>query len=110
MPRPSQPKQPEVTFFHLPRGPGSMADSVLLGLRTDSQRLSHYMHHTHLSNLPPIQIFLLIPVLFLALAMYFFPTILAIKKNSPHTTAVVILNIFFGFTLLGWIVALVLAG
>ena len=41
--------------------------------------------------------------------MYFFPTIMAIKRNSPHTTAVVVLNLFFGFTLVGWIVALVLA-
>jgi hypothetical protein len=31
------------------------------------------------------------------------------KRNSPHTTAVVILNIFFGVTLFGWIIALVLA-
>jgi RsiW-degrading membrane proteinase PrsW (M82 family) len=67
------------------------------------------MHHTHLSNLAPIQIVFLIIVLFCALAFYFLPTIMAIKRNSPHTTAVVILNIFFGFTLVGWIVALVLA-
>ncbi|HLJ28570.1 MAG TPA: superinfection immunity protein [Candidatus Angelobacter sp.] len=67
------------------------------------------MHHTHLSNLPPIQMFFLVAVLFLGLAMYFFPSIMAIKRNSPHTTAVVILNLFFGFTLVGWIVALVLA-
>lgn len=67
------------------------------------------MHHTHLSNLPPIQIFFLVAVLFLALAMYFVPTITAIRRNSPHKTAVVILNLLFGFTLIGWIFALVLA-
>lgn len=67
------------------------------------------MHHTHLSNLLPIQIFFLVAVLFLALAMYFVPTITAIRRNSPHKTAVVILNLLFGFTLIGWIFALVLA-
>ena len=67
------------------------------------------MHHTHLSNLPPIQMFFLIAVLFIGLAVYFYPTIHAIRRNSQHTTAVVILNVFFGFTLIGWIVALLLA-
>jgi hypothetical protein len=43
------------------------------------------------------------------LAFYFLPTIMAIKRNSPHKVAVVILNIFFGVTLFGWIIALVLA-
>jgi hypothetical protein len=43
------------------------------------------------------------------LAFYFLPTIMAIKRKSPHTFAVIILNIFFGVTLLGWIIALVLA-
>ncbi len=47
--------------------------------------------------------------LFLVLAFYFLPTIMAIKRKSPHTTAVVILNLFFGVTLIGWIVSLVLA-
>lgn len=59
------------------------------------------MDHTHLSNLPPIQMFFLVAVLFLALAMYFVPTITAIRRNSPHKTAVVILNLLFGFTLIG---------
>lgn len=67
------------------------------------------MHHTHLSNLPLIQMIVLAIALFCALAFYFIPTIMAIKRNSPHKTAVIILNVFFGFTLLGWIVALVLA-
>jgi lipid-A-disaccharide synthase-like uncharacterized protein len=47
--------------------------------------------------------------LFLVLYIYFLPTITAIRKNSPHTTPVVVLNLFFDFTLVGWIVALVLA-
>lgn len=51
----------------------------------------------------------LVIALFLVLAFYLLPTIMAIKKKSPHITAVVIINFFFGFTLIGWIIALVLA-
>jgi len=66
------------------------------------------VHHTHASNLTPGQAVLAVIVLFCALAFYFLPTIMALKKNSPHKVAVIILNIFFGFTVVGWIVALVL--
>lgn len=67
------------------------------------------MHHTQLQNLSLSQVVLLVIALFLVLAFYFLPTIMAIKRKSPHTTAVVILNLFLGVTLLGWIIALVLA-
>jgi hypothetical protein len=67
------------------------------------------MHHTQLQTLSLSQVVLLVIALFLVLAFYFLPTIMAIKRKSPHTTAVVILNLFLGVTLLGWIIALVLA-
>jgi uncharacterized membrane protein len=67
------------------------------------------VHHTHIDNFGPIQFVFLVIILFCVLAFYFLPTIMAIKRNSPHTAAVVILNIFFGVTLFGWIIALVLA-
>lgn len=68
------------------------------------------MHHTQLTgNLSVSQVVLLVIALFLVLAFYFLPTIIAIKRKSPHTTAVVVLNLFLGVTLLGWIIALVLA-
>ncbi|HEY6252272.1 MAG TPA: superinfection immunity protein [Candidatus Angelobacter sp.] len=66
-------------------------------------------HHTNLSNLTPVEIIFAIAALFLILYIYFLPTITAIKRNSPHKTAVVIVNIFFGVTLIGWLVALLLA-
>jgi RsiW-degrading membrane proteinase PrsW (M82 family) len=67
------------------------------------------MQHTQLQTLSLSQVVLLVIALFLVLAFYFLPTIMAIKRKSPHTTAVVILNFFLGVTLLGWIIALVLA-
>jgi RsiW-degrading membrane proteinase PrsW (M82 family) len=66
-------------------------------------------HHTQLQNLPLSQVIVLVIALFCVLAFYFLPTIIAIKRKSPHTPAVVILNLFLGVTLLGWIIALVLA-
>jgi len=67
------------------------------------------MHHPQLQNLTLSQMVLLLIALFLVLAFYFLPTIIAIRRKSPHTTAVAILNFFLGVTLLGWIIALVLA-
>jgi len=67
------------------------------------------MHHTHLGNLTPIQTIIALAALFLVLYIYFLPTITAIKRNSPHKVAVIIINFLFGVTLLGWVIALVLA-
>jgi uncharacterized membrane protein len=67
------------------------------------------MHHHTLSNLTPIETIFAIAAVFLILYIYFLPIITAIKKNSPNKTAVVIVNIFFGVTLIGWLVALLLA-
>jgi uncharacterized membrane protein YjfL (UPF0719 family) len=67
------------------------------------------MHHTHLNNLSPIQMIFAVAALFLVLYIYFLPTITAIKKNSPYKTAAIIVNVLFGVTLLGWVLALVLA-
>jgi hypothetical protein len=50
-----------------------------------------------------------VAALFLVLYIYFLPTITAIKKNSPYKTAAIIVNVLFGVTLLGWVLALVLA-
>ncbi|MBZ5503853.1 MAG: superinfection immunity protein [Acidobacteriia bacterium] len=67
------------------------------------------MHHTNLHNLTPIEWIIAIAALFLVLYIYFLPTIIAIRKNSPYKAAAIIVNILFGVTLLGWIIALVLA-
>lgn len=43
------------------------------------------------------------------IALYFAPTIVAMQRKQPNTTAIVMLNIFGGWTLIGWVVALVWA-
>lgn len=41
--------------------------------------------------------------------IYFLPTIVALNKSAPQVDAICILNLFLGWTLLGWVVALVWA-
>lgn len=53
------------------------------------------------------------PFAFLAwiigLAIYFLPTIIAAARKKDNLLLIVLLNIFLGWTFVGWIVALVLA-
>jgi hypothetical protein len=67
------------------------------------------MHHTNLHNLTPIEMIIAFAALFLVLYIYFLPTITAIRKNSPYKAAAIIVNVLFGVTILGWIIALILA-
>ncbi|MGZ3159564.1 MAG: superinfection immunity protein [Burkholderiaceae bacterium] len=45
----------------------------------------------------------------LILTLYFLPSFVAIGRDHHQTTAIAILNLFLGWTLLGWILALVWA-
>lgn len=48
-------------------------------------------------------------IISIILISYFFPSIIALLKGKSNTTAIIILNIFLGWTFVGWIVALVWA-
>lgn len=41
------------------------------------------------------------------LFFYFLPTFIAYRRRHKNRTAILVLNIFLGWTLIGWIVALV---
>ena len=41
--------------------------------------------------------------------MYFLPSIIAFARSKRDTTAIVLLNFFLGWTMIGWVVALVWA-
>jgi len=43
------------------------------------------------------------------IAIYFLPTIGAIMAKKKNTAAIAVLNIFLGWTLLGWVIALIWA-
>lgn len=49
-----------------------------------------------------------IALITLMLAVYFAPTIVAWTRSN-HTAAIFALNLFLGWTLLGWVAALVMA-
>jgi hypothetical protein len=41
--------------------------------------------------------------------MYFLPSIIALARSKRDTAAIVLLNFFLGWTIIGWVVALVWA-
>jgi hypothetical protein len=41
--------------------------------------------------------------------MYFLPTIIALARSKRDTTAILLLDLFLGWTMIGWVVALVWA-
>jgi hypothetical protein len=42
-------------------------------------------------------------------ASYWFPTIIAIRARKPNVGAIAILNLFLGWTFIGWVIALIWA-
>jgi hypothetical protein len=46
-------------------------------------------------------------VLLIALCLYLFPTVIAALRGHHNTMAIFVLNLMLGWTLLGWIGALV---
>jgi hypothetical protein len=49
------------------------------------------------------------PFFGLGTAMYFLPSIIALARSKRDLVAILLLNIFLGWTVIGWIVALVWA-
>jgi len=49
------------------------------------------------------------PFFGLSFVMYFLPSILAFARNKRDTAAILLLNLFLGWTMIGWVVALVWA-
>ena len=45
----------------------------------------------------------------LAIAFYFLPAIIAAVRHTHNATAILLINIFFGWTGIGWFVALLMA-
>ena len=45
----------------------------------------------------------------LSLAFYFLPTIIALARGHKNALAIALLNLFLGWTFIGWVVSLVWA-
>lgn len=48
-------------------------------------------------------------VFIISLAFYFLPTIVAVIRKKRNTLAIFLLNLFLGWTFIGWVVAIVWA-
>lgn len=53
--------------------------------------------------------FFFFPFFGLGFVLYFLPTIIAAIKSKRDTVAILLLNLFLGWSVIGWIVALVWA-
>ncbi|MGQ7947180.1 superinfection immunity protein [Flavobacterium sp. WC2509] len=50
-----------------------------------------------------------ITVIIIAVLIYFFPSVIAFSRSKSNTTAIVMLNLFLGWSFIGWIIALIWA-
>lgn len=48
-------------------------------------------------------------IILIYLALYFLPTIVAFLRKHKNTLAIFLLNFLTGFTLIGWVIALIWA-
>lgn len=53
--------------------------------------------------------FFALVVFALLIAIYFLPTIVAVRRNHRNRTPIILVNIFLGWMFIGWVVALVWA-
>jgi hypothetical protein len=47
------------------------------------------------------------PLAIIGIGIYFIPTIIAIARHHKHALAIFLLNLFAGWTFLGWVGALI---
>lgn len=53
--------------------------------------------------------FMALIMLFIIIGVYLLPSIVAICRRAYYSAATIIINIFFGWTFLGWVIALILS-
>jgi hypothetical protein len=50
-----------------------------------------------------------LPFVSFGFVMYFLPSIIALARSKRDITAILLLNVFLGWTMIGWVVALIWA-
>src|ERR1022692_2699505 len=56
-----------------------------------------------------LAIVIIIPISIVSLVVYFLPTIVAARRAHPQLPAICVLDVFLGWTVVGWVIALVWA-
>ena len=46
-------------------------------------------------------------VLFFLLPIYFLPTIIAVNRKKTNTSTIILLNLFLGWTVIGWVITFI---
>lgn len=54
-------------------------------------------------------LFFIFLMIVIALGVYFLPTIIAKINNQPNFASIFVLNLFLGWSLVGWVISLVWA-
>lgn len=54
-----------------------------------------------------ITLIIINPLLSISVILYFLPSTIAAVQNKKNFTAIIVTNIIFGWTILGWIVCLI---
>lgn len=57
-------------------------------------------------NASAISVFFIVTI---SASLYFIPSIIAANRKHHNSTAIFVVNLFFGWTVLGWVAALVWA-
>lgn len=55
------------------------------------------------------QVFVFVALTALSLGFYFLPTIVAVYADAPNTASIAVINVFLGWTFIGWVVSLAMA-
>lgn len=48
-------------------------------------------------------------ILLILIALYFLPSVIGFRRNHPNKIPILILNIFLGWSFIGWVIALIWA-
>ena len=67
------------------------------------------MSHSSHTGLGIVALLILLVVGIALIALHFLPGIIASRRNHRNALAIWLVNIFFGWTLIGWVVALIWA-
>lgn len=60
-------------------------------------------------KLGPMELIIMLPLTLIMLAIFFLPIIIAVRKHHPNTLGIVLIDIFLGWSILGWLGALIWA-
>ena len=86
-----------------------LAAVAAIALTPVSALAQSMMSHSSHTGLGIVALLILLVVGIALIALHFLPGIIASRRNHRNALAIWLVNIFFGWTLIGWVVALIWA-